>query len=308
MPGISYAGSSQNLSENEKVIKKSIQKHIDILAGQIGERNIFNFKKLCASAEYIEHSFLELGYDVLEQSYTVYGNKVKNIEVELQSNSNSKEIILLGAHYDSVFGSPGANDNASGIAALLELSRLIYGHNCDRTLKLVAFVNEEPPFFQSNNMGSYLYAQRSRERMEKIKTMISIETIGYYTNKKNSQNYPFPLGRFYPKTGNFIGFVANLNSKHSLYNAIDSFRKNTKFPSQGVAAAKWLPGISSSDQWAFWKMKYPAIMITDTAPYRYPYYHTKADTPEKIDYDAMARVVGGISRMVLDLLNLPPNK
>jgi Zn-dependent M28 family amino/carboxypeptidase len=303
MPGISYTGPFQKLSEEEIEIEQNIKNHIEILASQIGERNIWNFEGLCAAADYIERIFMELDYHVSIQSFNINKKEVKNIEVELNGAQNSDEIVVVGAHYDSCFGTTGANDNGSGVAALLEIARLVQNHTSDRSLRLVAFVNEEPPFFQTDEMGSYVYARRSRKRSENIKAMLSLETIGYYSDKKNSQNYPFPFSLFYPNIGNFIGFVGNIESKDLVCQVIESFRKHTNFPSQGVAAAQWLPGIGWSDQWAFWKMNFPAIMITDTAPYRYPYYHTAADTPEKIDYDSTARVVSGITLVVLDLLN-----
>jgi Zn-dependent M28 family amino/carboxypeptidase len=170
-----------------------------------------------------------------------------------------------------------------------------------RTIRFVAFVNEEQPFFQTDNMGSYIYAQRSRERKENIAGMFSLETIGYYSDAKGSQKHPFPLNFLFPDTGNFIAFVSNLASKKFLGKCISSFRKQTQFPSEGVAAPQWISGIGWSDQWAFWKMGFPAIMVTDTAPYRYPYYHTQDDTPDKINYDRFARVVSGLSKVIKEI-------
>ena len=303
MPGTSYSGPFEKLTHSEKEIKKYLQRHVQVLAGDIGERSVCNYPGLCAAVEFIKSTFMDLGYQVSEQSFSASGKEVKNIEVELPGKNKNDEIVVVGAHYDSCIGTTGANDNGSGVAALLEIARLIREENFDQCLRLVAFVNEEPPYFQTKEMGSYVYAQRCRERAENIKGMISLETIGYYSDKQNSQNYPFPLGMFYPKTGNFIGFAGNLESKRLVRGVIASFRKHTRFPSQGVAAVGWLPGIGWSDQWAFWKVGYPAIMVTDTAPYRYPYYHTAADTPEKIDYDSTARVVSGLTQVVMDLLN-----
>ena len=181
---------------------------------------------------------------------------------------------------------------------MLEIARLVQEQTLNRSLRLVAFINEEPPFFQTNEMGSYVYARRSHKRSENIKAMISLETIGYYSDKQNSQKYPFPFSLFYPNKGNFIGFVGNIESKKLVCQVLESFRKHTNFPSQGVAAAQWLPGIGWSDQWAFWKQGYQAIMITDTAPYRYPYYHTAQDTVDKIHYDHLTRVVIGLEKLI----------
>ena len=211
------------------------------------------------------------------------------------------EIVLVGAHYDSVLGSPGANDNGSGVAALLEIAAMISDRSLPRTVRLAAFVNEEPPFFMTPLMGSRVYARRARRAGDRIIAMFSLETIGCYDHRPGSQRYPLPFTAFYPNTGNFIGFVSNLTSRKLLRRAISSFRSHTRFPSEGVAAPGWFTGIGWSDHWSFWKENYPAVMITDTALFRYSPYHTRFDTPEKISYADLARVVAGIQRVVTDL-------
>jgi Zn-dependent M28 family amino/carboxypeptidase len=226
---------------------------------------------------------------------------VQNLEVELQGTTAPQEIIVLGAHYDSVAGTPGANDNASGVAALLEIARLLAGKSHTRTLRLVAFANEEPPFFLTDEMGSQVYAARSRQRGEQIKAMLALETIGYYTDQPGSQHYPFPYGWFYPDTGNFIGFVGNLSSWRLVRQALGAFRASTAFPSAGVAAPGWVMGVGWSDHGSFWKEGYPAIMITDTAFYRYRHYHAETDTPEKLDYPGLARVTRGLVEVAVAL-------
>lgn len=310
MPNSSYSGQLKPLSESELLLKDYLKKHVYMLAEQIGERNIWHYNELNDSASYIETTLAELGYDVAKQEYKVENKILKNIEAELVGTSKPEEIIIVGAHYDSVIGSTGANDNASGVAAVLEIARLLSKEKLPRTLRMVAFVNEEPPFFQTKNMGSRIYAARSRQRGEKIIAMFSLETIGYYSDEPGSQHYPFPLGSFYPDTGDFIGFVGNISSKKLVQKALSSFRKNTPFPSEGLAAPGWFIGIGWSDHWSFWKEGYPAIMVTDTALFRYKQYHTMEDTPDKIDYDRMARVVEGITRVLCDLATtsgLPEN-
>lgn len=275
-----------------------------MLADTIGERNIWHLRELEASADYIEKVFKGLGYQVASQEYEVEGITVRNIEAEHVGILRPDEIIVVGAHYDSVIGSPGANDNASGVAALLEMARLLAGKKLSITVRFVAFVNEEPPFFQTEEMGSLVYAHRSGQLEEDIKAMLSIETIGFYSREKGSQHYPFPFSFFYPSTGNFIGFVANLSSRDLVHQAIEIFRRNTAFPSEGVAAPGWITGIGWSDHWSFWQEGYPAIMITDTALFRYHHYHTMEDTHDKIDYEQMSRVVAGITKVVLELAGL----
>ena len=305
MPNTSYSGPFKPLSESELLLKDNLKKHVYMLGEKIGERNIRRYNELNESAGYIENTLAELGYDVSKQEYQVENKILKNIEVELIGTSKPEEIIVVGAHYDSVTGSPGANDNGSGVAALLEIARLLSKEKLPRTLRMVAFVNEEPPFFQTEKMGSRIYAARSRKRGEKVIAMFSLETIGYYSDAPGSQHYPFPFGSFYPDTGNFIGFVGNISSRELVQKALSSFRKNTPFPSEGLTAPGWFIGIGWSDHWSFWKEGYPAAMITDTALFRYEQYHTMEDTPDKIDYDRTARVVEGISRVVSELAGNP---
>ena len=208
---------------------------------------------------------------------------------------------MIGAHYDSIAGSPGANDNGSGVAAALELARLTVGRRAHRPLRFVWFVNEEPPFYLGNDMGSRRYVRLIRDRGERVAGMFSLETIGYYSNLRHSQRYPPPLALFYPDTGNFIGFVANLSSRAWLRDALGAFRQHARFPSEGVAAPALIPGIDWSDHRSFWEAGYPALMITDTAPFRYPHYHLPSDTPDKLDYPPLARVVTGLEGTLREL-------
>jgi Zn-dependent M28 family amino/carboxypeptidase len=196
---------------------------------------------------------------------------------------------------------PGANDNGTGAASTLELARIFAQQNTNRTLRFVEFTNEEPPFFWESVMGSLVYARRSRHNQENIVAMLSLETMGYFSEERNSQKYPFPIGLFYPDRGNFITFIGNLNSGDLVRRAIASFRRHTPFPSQGGAFPSQLPGVGWSDHWSFWQQGYNAIMVTDTAPYRYRYYHTTEDTPDKVDFEKLARVVTGLSNVITDL-------
>ncbi len=305
MPGASHSGPLQPLSEKEKISSARLKSHVTKLAGKIGPRHIWHPEQLDASAEYISEMLKASGYATASQEYEVREVNVKNIEAEHIGKSLPEEIILVGAHYDSVTGSPGADDNASGVAALLEIARLITGKKLSRTVRFVAFVNEEPPFFQTDQMGSRVYAARCRRKEEKITAMIALESLGFYLDEPGTQEYPFPFSLFYPDTGNFIGFVSNISSRKLLRQAISSFRRHTSFPSEGLTAPGWITGVDWSDHWSFWKQGYPAIMISDTVPFRNKYYHTINDTPDKLEYDRMARVVSGIARVVIEIADAP---
>jgi hypothetical protein len=171
----------------------------------------------------------------------------------------------------------------------------------ERTVRFVAWVNEEPPYFQTDTMGSRVYSRRCRQRQENIVAAISLETIGYYSDAKGSQKYPQPLGRLFPSEGNFIGFVSNVPSRELLDDLVMSFRRHAKFPSEKAALPDRLPGVGWSDQWSFWQEGYAGLMVTDTALFRYPHYHERTDTPDKLDYDRLARVVDGLAAALAEL-------
>jgi Zn-dependent M28 family amino/carboxypeptidase len=261
---------------------------------------MWRYPQLNAAADFVENSFSGARLRPRRDSYELHGQACHNIEVEIPGTR--PDVVLIGAHYDSVFGSPGANDNGSGVAALLALARRFAGKSPQHTLRFVAFVNEEPPFFLSGEMGSFVYASRCKARGDQISTMISLETIGYFSDAPHSQTYPAPgLGMFYPKVGNFIGFVGDVRSRALLRRMIALFRKHAKIPSEGAALPAFIPGVSWSDQWSFWRHGYPGIMITDTAPFRYPHYHSSTDTPDKLDYDRFTLVVSGMEQVIEEL-------
>jgi hypothetical protein len=290
----------RTLSADEMVLREELRNDVQKLAGEIGERNISHYAELSTAADFIEESFSHAGLRPRRDSYEIGGQGCSNIEAEIRGKR--PEIILIGAHYDSVRGSPGANDNGSGVAATLALARRFSGKQTEHTMRFVMFVNEEPPYFISGEMGSLVYAKRCKAHGDKISAMISLETIGYFSDAPNSQVYPSKvLGAFYPKVGNFIGFVSNLRSQPLLRRVIGLFRKHAGIPSEGAALPGFVPGVSWSDQWSFWRNGYPGIMVTDTAPFRYPYYHSANDTPDKLDYDRFTLVVSGMEKVIKEL-------
>jgi hypothetical protein len=304
MPGKNVSKAAP-LSPDEVTLCEELRADVQKLAGDIGERNMWHYAQLNAAADFIEDSFSRAGLHPRRDSYEIRGQACHNIEVEIPGErqgaavSSPPSIILIGAHYDSVFGSPGANDNGSGVAAMLALARRFAGKTTQHTVRFVAFVNEEPPYFLGGDMGSFVYASRCKARGDKISAMISLETIGYFSDAPHSQTYPSPgLGLFYPRVGNFIGFVSNVQSRALLRRVIALFRKHAKIPSEGAALPSFIPGVSWSDQWSFWRCGYPGIMVTDTAPFRYPHYHSASDTPDKLDYDRFTLVVSGMEKVI----------
>ncbi|MFN0020541.1 MAG: M28 family peptidase [Pirellulaceae bacterium] len=305
MPGEVHKGPLPKLTEGERVLAKSLEADVIKLAVEIGERNAsrFHYDDLLAAERFLAKSLEDAGYKVERQSFAVRGTEVANLIVEILGGAKKDEIVVIGGHYDSVLGCPGANDNGSGTAATLAMARAFAKKQPARSLRFVLFVNEEPPYFQTKDMGSLVYANRCKERKENIVTMLSLETIGYYSDEKGSQNFDNlpPLRLLYPDTGNFIAFVGDVKSGPLVQQVVGKFRETTKFPAYGCAMPDNIPGVGWSDQWSFWKMGYSGLMVTDTAPFRYPHYHLKTDTPDKIDFERMARVVAGLERVIADL-------
>jgi hypothetical protein len=283
------AGAREVIQELEPRLKK----HVSVLAHQIGPRSVFLPDHLKAASDYVRAFWEDRTYDVRVQTYSVEDIACHNLAVEIQGSVRPDEILLVGAHYDTVSHSPGANDNGSAVAALLELSRLFASKVSARTVRFVAFANEEPPFFKTSKMGSLVYARACRERQEDIMAMVCLETIGYYRQEAGTQAYPFPLSLFYPDRGNFIAVVGNLRSKALVTSFARYFMEASDFPVECAAVFGFITGIDWSDHWSFWHCGYQAIMITDTALFRYPYYHSCEDTVDKLDYYSLARVCHG---------------
>ena len=279
MPGVSYAGPFEPTPE-ERQLAARLRAHVEALAAD--QRNV----DLERPARYIEQQLVS----PKSQTFQSGGRTVRNIET-------GAGVIVIGAHYDTEPGSPGADDNASGVAVLIELAGM------GLPARFVAFANEEMPYFDTDEMGSFAWAARAHRGGEKIEAMLSLEMLGYYREARGSQHYPPIFAWFYPDRGDFIGFVGDLGARRLVHQVIASFRKHAKFPSEGAAAPAFIPGVTWSDHWSFRRHGYPAIMVTDTAFHRYPHYHLPSDTPEKLDYERMARVTLGLAAVIKGLAN-----
>jgi hypothetical protein len=325
MPGKSFKGPLSPLSDQEQELAFWLRLHVTKLSGNLGAASLTAApENLETAGMYIENHLQTAGLDTTSQWFKVgsqrmqaylkqhqpdypiaplIGKETRNIIGELPGNGSSDEVIVVGAHYDTPFDLPGANDNRSSIGALLLIALALKGKRLKRTVRFVAFANEEPPFFRTEDMGSAHYAKLCHDRGDRIKAMVCFDTIGYYSNEPGSQKYPKPFGLLYPNTGNFISFVGNRQSRPLVREFTRLFRKNAKFPSQGAAVPQSIPGVDYSDHLWFWHYGYPALMVTDTAFCRYPHYHTYEDTPDKVDYESLARVVSGLIGTIEDLAN-----
>jgi len=299
VPGRSYKGPLPAPTPEERDLASRLRAHVLAIAS--APHNVQHNQELEAAALYIEGELQKIGYSVGRQEFSVDGNNVRNIEA-VRDVRDPTATLVVGAHYDSYEDAPGANDNATGTAAVLELARLLKDWQPERTrLRFVLFVNEEPPYYRTRDMGSWRYAERLSETGERVLGMIALETMGAFSDAPNSQRYPQPFGLIFPSTANFIAFVGLPGARGFLHTVIGSFRRNLAFPSIGGLAPDIVPGIGWSDHWAFQQFGFPAIMITDTAPYRYPHYHLPSDTPDKVDYDKLARITGGLELLVRDI-------
>ncbi len=304
MPGASYQGELPAADAGLQTLTDELRRDVQQLSVEIGERNLRHRPwQLAGAAKYIEHQFSVAGLESLRQTYEVDGQECSNLIAELPGQSRSAEIVVIGAHYDTFAGTPGANDNTTGVAGMLAVARFMARHHPERTLRFVAFVNEEPPYFQTDDMGSRVYARECRQKNEQIVAMLSLEMLGYYSDEPGSQTYPPPLGLIYSSRANFIGLIGNTASRDLAWQIVGSFRRHESFPSEGAAVPAAIPGVGFSDQWSFWQERYPAIMVTDTAFFRYAHYHRPDDTIDKLNFDRMARVVRGLQQVVLDLAN-----
>lgn len=299
VPGPAHKGPLPPLSPEERDIAARLRKHVEAIASV--PHNVFHPEELEKAALYIEATLAASGRAPERQVYETEGQPVRNIWITIEpaGSPTSARILVVGAHYDSFDSAPGANDNGTGVAAVLELARLLRELRPANTrIHLVLFANEEPPYFRTKYQGSFQFAELLERRQETVRGMISLETLGAFSDEPGSQRYPSPFHRVFPDVANFIAFVGMPGSRAFLHDAIGAFRHNCAFPTIGGIAPAAVDGIDWSDHASFAERGIPAVMITDTALFRYPHYHQPSDTPDKVDYDKLARITLGLSRAI----------
>jgi hypothetical protein len=291
----------------EQQMAARLRQHVTTIAG---ERNWRKREALEAAARYIEGQMQGMGYKLTRQAVPSKSGTVYNLEARLDgAGDTSRGLVVIGAHYDSAEDTVAANDNGSGVAVLLELARAFAGQRAApgyEGVRLVFFVNEEPPYFQTEMMGSLVYAKELAVQKKKVAAMYSLETMGAYYDGPGTQRYPMPgLNHVYPDVGNFLGFISDTGARDDVRAAVGAFRATRRLPSEGIAAPAALEGIDWSDHWSFRSQGYPGVMVTDTAPFRYEHYHTMQDTPDKIDFQRLAKATLGLRDMSLRLYLAP---
>lgn len=285
-------------------LEARLRAHVEYLAGEVGERNAYHYGRLEQARLYIEGAFSTSGYQISHDTYEVSRQTYRNVIAELPGADDASPALIVGAHYDTASGTPGADDNASAVAALLEMARLLAGSRPARTLRWAAFTLEEPPFFRTRLMGSRIHARKCRQRGERLAGMISLEMVGYYDDRPGSQQFPLPFMRwFFPERGNFIAVAGNFRSRRLVRDVARRLSGNCEVPVEHVAIPI-MPGAGLSDNWSFWREGYPALMITDTAFFRNPHYHMPTDLPDTLDYARLARLVAGLARALSS--DVPP--
>ena len=298
MPGESAAAT---LNKNAPMAesKSQVRATVAMLAGTIGPRDRAEHPvALEKTAVYISQRFEAYGYRVKSLPYMGSDGRVRNLEAVLAGDGTSKEVIVVGAHYDSVPTTPGADDNASGVAAMLEIARLLKGKRFAREIRFVAFVNEEPPHFKQADMGSLVYAMALKSAKVQVVAMFSLETMGYFDDTPGAQKYPPPLSWFYPDTGNFLAFVSNTDNSALTRRSVALFRENGTVPSEGAVIPSFVQGVDFSDHWAFWQAGLPGVMVSDTAFFRNHHYHEPTDTVDTLDYDRLGRSAFALAKVM----------
>jgi hypothetical protein len=305
MPGDSFRGALPAFTADERAAAQRMRADVIALADELGERRVGLGMSLSRATIQLLKRLQPLASRGVRPPWLedvgAQGHHAQNIAIDLPG-ATSGELVVVGAHYDSAPGTAGANDNGSGVAVLLELLQRFAARPPARPLRFVLFANEEPPFFQTAGMGSLTHAAGAKARGERILAMLSLETLGYYSDRPGSQAYPWPLSLAYPDTGNFVAFVGDRSSAALVRRAIGVFRKTTAFPSEGAALPSGVPGVGWSDHWSFWQHGYPGVMVTDTAVFRDPNYHRASDRSGHIDFERLARVTTGLERVVRDLV------
>jgi Zn-dependent M28 family amino/carboxypeptidase len=301
MPGESWSGTPPTADAAAVALQQSLRHTVETLSGKVGIRNVRHAAALLVAARFIEAELTVAGVMVERQTFAADGVGTANLIVTILGGRAAREIVVVGAHYDTAERTPGADDNASGVAAVLELARLAARRRPARTLRFVFFTNEEPPYFQTEKMGSLVYARACRSRGDNVTAALSIESVGIFSDAPKSQHYPWPFSWFYPSTGNFVAFIGNPASRDLTRRATVAFRQHATVGSEAAVLPDSIDGVGWSDHWAFWQVGYPAVMVTDTAVFRNRGYHQPTDTLEKLDYDRLGRAVRGLDAVIVDL-------
>lgn len=286
-----------------------LERHVRKLSVDFSGRSFDKLMQLEGSARYIESEFSALGLAVQSQSFRAQGRSYRNLVVAL--GPDTREVLVIGAHYDvaneksHAEGQPGADDNASGVAGLIELARLLKDQPLRQRIELVVFANEEPPFFRTPGMGSAVHARSLTAAGRRASLMLALECIGYFSDEPGSQAYPVRLlGAVYPSTGNFIALVGRMEDGAITREVKAALLSASNLPVASINAPAFVVGVDFSDHLNYWREGFAGMMLTDTAFYRNKAYHSADDTADRLDYGRMAKVIDGVRAVALQQAGL----
>lgn len=287
----------QPLDKHATALTQRLERHVRAVASK--PHNLYYPQELESAALYIEQELLDAGLAPIRHAYRCKAGPVRNLEVVLEpSVAHKTPSLVIGAHYDSPDDCPGANDNGTGVAALIEIAKRLKDQPRKFRIRIVFYANEELPWGKTPEMGSWQHAKMLKDRQEPVLGMLALETLGHFSDRPGSQKFPFPFGLLYGDRGDFVAFVGMLKGRGFVHTLVRSFRKVSTVPSIGGVAPRAIEGIDLSDHWAYDQFGFPAAMVTDTAPFRNPYYHQRYDTPDKVDYEMLAQVTEGLARTI----------
>ena len=290
MPGQSPPTATTPLTPEESEISESLKKGCEELAHLIGQRNSVRMQGLDKAREYLGRRLTRANFRPKETAFSSRGEQATNLEVELEGTTAKDQILVLGAHYDTASYSPGADDNASGVAMLLEIARLLAVRSHDRTIQIVFFDRGSGRYAGTDDSGSYAWAAEAKKQNKKIAAMISLDSVGMYLDEDGSQSGPFPLSVCYPGQGNFLLFASDFSSRQLVQACVQNFRTQGGQPCEGLTLPGFIPWLSHSDHYAFGQNEWPSLVVTDTGPYRNTEHGLMTDTYDRLNYDRMARV------------------
>lgn len=305
MPGSSFEGPAPPATAEERALAEALERDVVVLAQRIGERNDRRYQALTAARDHVEGRLREAGLSPRRDGYALGGRRYDHVVADVSPiPDGSRPDLLLGAHYDSARGSPGGNDDASGVAVLLALAARLAG--AATSIRLVAFVNEEPPHFGTPRMGSRVYARDAAARGELPRRVVVLDSLGCYRSSDGSQRYAtFAQELAFGDRGEFVAFVSDERSEVLLRQTLEGFRAVARIPSEGAVLSARSPGAAWSDHASFWSHGVPAILVTDTAAFRDPHYHEPTDDGAQVDFVALARVTLGLEAALRALARAP---
>jgi hypothetical protein len=298
MPGESSPLSSVPLTEEEADIAERLQDECTMLAHQIGQRSTIKHSAVATARDYIRQRLIRSALRPTDVAFSSRGDQGVNVEAHSEGTLAKDEVLVIGAHYDTASYTPGADDNASGVAMLLQIARLVDAKQHDRTIAFVFFDRGSTRFASTQDTGSHAWATKAKQENRKIVGMISLDSVGLYFDEPATQQGPFPLNLFYPDQGNFLMFVGDFGSRQFVQACVQNFRSQTGFPCEGLTLPDFMPWLAHSDHYAFRKQDWPALLVTDTGPLRNTEYAQMTDTPDRLNYSRMARVTVRLVKLV----------